>query len=549
MAVAIGLSLAFTADPVSAEGQLVIGPNSGGSPVLEWLAIPALFAIVPMLTARTELSTENALRLSLLLVLIAGAVLVMRWLRRGVWEVIRDRRWLMISAVFVGISCGILLLEKIPDISFFARPIALAALGTFMAKIVLKRCEKEYDALMKMEMSAERAANDGLATPTEHDKTRGIWGRIAAGASAAVAGIIGLTVVSAPSVGWIVSSRGIWLNSASVLLAFVGLAMLVFTSPALRQFGRKRKPGLVDQTPHANTMAEVATLLSGLFLFAASAAAAATDGVLHPVAALQSALIALFVSECILGNGLRLNLATVGWRAWWVVIAAGLGVFGIVYWSLTGGVGSAQGPAALGWSLLAVVLSIAMAALLAFAGTAVAYGIGSKVYLTQYTPFANAAQDIFLVSLMWLVAAWIPQTVVEHIPLDDGGALSRGWRVAVVLFAIVFLYFYVLVWILGNNETHAGRERKKKGLKVLPFAEVGASPWTRAAAMPRRLLEYAKKPQGKSLDEEQATALDGHTAVQNVLAIGLAFTAIVSIVPAVFHVIGDEKPSAVDRDS
>jgi hypothetical protein len=57
---------------------------------------------------------------------------------------------------------------------------------------------------------------------------------------------------------------------------------------------------------------------------------------------------------------------------------------------------------------------------------------------------SNAKQDLLLISLMWLISAWIPQVIVAHLP---NLGIETAVSVAAVLFSIIFLYGRALMWV------------------------------------------------------------------------------------------------------
>ncbi|MFJ5695955.1 hypothetical protein ACIP9X_19160 [Arthrobacter sp. NPDC093125] len=546
MAAAAGLSFAMTAEP-AVQGEDIQGTTTGarGSPALEWLAVPALFGVVPLISQHAGFAPSRLLPAAGAVVVVLLLTLGFRRFRRRAKGLGPDTSWFLIAALFLGTSFGVLVLIQAPDLGFHWRPILLALAAAGMSQIALVPCQADYARLMELEQSEIRKSSGGIAPPQEIAEQKGIWGRIGAAGVAAALVIITLTVSIAPAVGWLPATGHVSIEAPSVVLGAVALAVLALASPQVADARRERSGQRQSFPPSLNGVSLPATYAGcALFVIAGSLPWTGSPPTFHPVAALQAALVAIFIMECVVGNGLRLNLVRVTRATAILSFLAGAATFVIAYWSLTKGVGTSGAPVHLLTSLLANVGAMVIVGLIALTATAAAYGYGRTTYLTQYTPVSNAKQDLFLVSLLWLVLAWIPQTAAEHISRDDE---FHAVKVLGIVFSIILLSGRTLIWITGNNDSHSGREHVKAGFSAPSHALPDTSFWKRTKSLRKRTSAYLRGGDAVGLSKEAARleALDGHTAVQNAVALALVGVTLVGTFAALIQLAQDlVKPPA-----
>ena len=535
MAAAAGLAFAMTAEPLvhSEELSPSIDMGTRGSPALEWVAVPALFGIVPLIAQHTQLVSGRVPVSVGVIVLVLAVSVAFRRFRRRTWSLRRDLRWFLVSTVFLGASYGVLVLLQTPNLGFYLRPVLLTITAAALSQIALVKCQADYKRLIELEQSEIRKANSGLATPHELAEMKGIWGRLGGAGVAAAAAIVSLTVSVAPDVGWLPATGEVTVAAASMTLAVVGVIVLACALPQVADVQRRDPAQAEDSPPRPRAGSLPTTYAGSCLLVIAGVLPWVNTPVFHPVAALQAALIAVFMVECILGNGLRLNLVRVGRKTAMLGLLAGAAVFVTVYWALTIGVGSSNGPAHLLSSLLANVGAMFIVGLVTVTGTATAYAHGRTMYLTQYTPVSNAKQDFFLMALLWLVLAWIPQTAAEHISRDDP---LHDLKVLVIVLSIIAVCGKTLLWVTKNNDTHSGRERIKAGLDAPDYALPDASFLKRTAALPERISVYLRRAAVvPSKGSARYEAIDGHTAIQNAVALALVGVTLVGALPAIYE--------------
>lgn len=546
MAVAAGFAFAMTAEsPVSGEEYSGTSTSMRGSPAMEWLVVPALFGIVPLLAQRAGGDPWRLAASAAVVVVVVAMSLGFRWFRRRRWDMGRDSSWFVIAAFFLVASYGVLVLLQAPDLGFYLRPLLLTLTALALSQIALTKCQTDYARLMALEQSEIRKSRGGIASSEEVAEQKGIWGRIGGSGVAAAVALVSLTVSIAPAVGWLPATGVVSLSALSILFGGAAVAILALTIPQVADATQRKLPQTEVTSPKLR-VASLPAACVGCALFVIAGVlpwAGATS--FHPVAALQAALIAVFIVECVLGNGLRLNLARLSRETIVLGLLAGAATFVAAYWALTKGVGSSDGPVQIQLSLLANVGAMLVVTLIAITATASAYACGRAPYLTQYTPVSNAMQDSFLISLLWLVLAWMPQIAAEHISRDDP---LHTWKVLGIVLSITAVCGKTLLWITENNDLHSGRERKKAGLQAPGYALPGANFWMRTSSLPKRILAYMRATPSKSENgTAQHEALDGHTAVQNATALALVAVTLVGAVPAVVQVLQEHMQTKLNK--
>lgn len=531
MAVAAGLSFAMTAEPCVQDDHRPedFGPTRG-SPALEWLAIPALFGIVPLLVQ--TIAYEDQMQAAAIVLVAFALTISFRSFRRREWSLGSDSGWFLVAAIYLIASYGILVMFQVPDLAFLVRPALLALTALALSQIALVKCKTDYARLKQMELTDSSESDEGLATPNERAEKRGIWGRISSAGVAAALAIISLTVSVAPAVGWRPATGEISLGFPSAIIGAAGLAILACAFPQIVVSARRRSARTESTFSRPRTFAVGAIYVGCTLVVISGVLPWVDDPGFHHIAALQALLIAMFTVACVLGNGVRLHLVPVTRATVGLGLFTGAANFVVIYWALTKGVGSTNATVELGQSLLSNAGAMCLVAIVTVTATATAYVYGRTVYLTQYTPVTNSSQDVFLVSLLWLVFAWMPQTVAEHLPRDDPYHLEK---VLIIVLSIVGVGGKTLLWILGNNDTHAGRERTKAGFNPPPYARDGASLWLRIKTLPLRISAYFRGTKGPITEYARYDAIDGHTAIQNAVALSLMVVTLVGLAPALIQ--------------
>jgi hypothetical protein len=517
-AMATGFALASTEKPVAHD--LPASRRMHAFPSMELLSVPALFLIVPLVGAQTA----DRMTAPLAIVIVCSALLVAVIVRA-----LRDRTMIndkyMIS---LGIS-GALLFGGLAAAwigqrshNFVTGGFIMTLVGSILGQVFLPFYKRDFDLVMQIESSAERKKNRGRPTPEELAVTRRVWSRIAGFAVAAFSSLLALTIAVAPSLGWKngKSLEMSWIFSLPILTS---LAMLLLARPAVRR--SKNAPG---SDPCYSARSSSVFLLvpalgglistSALFLISEPANIFSTFPFfqsLFPV--FQSLFLAGFAVECTLGNGRRIHLIPLDRPTRISALFTGLAVFGAVYWSLTSGITQAGGPTTVELSFLTWAIAVSVVTSMIIVSTNTFFATAGKPHQSHYGPFGDTKQDLFLLSILWLVVGWLPQLVITHIPPD----VEERWSaIGSILAGFLLLFGAAFLWVLDNNDTHNGRERERWGQTVPPYARYGAPYNIRLAALPRRLLNYYRhgsvKDLGRSRSERLATGLDGHLAVQNV---------------------------------
>jgi hypothetical protein len=534
MAAAAGYSFAMTAEPLVQDERSTetLDMSTRGSPALEWVAVPALFAAVPLF-GQHPITAGGLPTSAAVVVAVLVCVLVLRRFRRRTWDWEGDNRWFLVTALFLVVSYGVPVLLQGPNLAFLLRPILLTLTAAALSQIALIKCQADYARLMELEQSKARKSNDGLATLDELAEQKGIWGRLGGAGVAATLAIVTLTVSIAPDVGWLPATGQISLGPTSMILGAAAMMTFFWVFPQIVDASRRKSVLPKGSSPSPRAGSLPATCVACGLLIIAGLLPWLDVPAFHPIAALQAALIAVFVVESIVGNGVRLNLVRVGREAVVLGLLAGTAAFLTIYWALTKGVGSSNAPVDLASSLLANIGAILIVALITISATSTAYGLGRARYLTQYTPVSNAKQDIFLVSLLWLVLAWIPQTAAEHISREDP---LHDLKVLGLVLSIIAVCGKTLLWITKNNDTHSGRERVKAGFDAPDYALPDAGFWRRTSALPVRIADYlGRTTVDRANNAARYDAIDGHTAVQNAVALALVCVTLVGALPAVYQ--------------
>jgi hypothetical protein len=514
-----GFAFALSAEPLlhgQGERPASIYPVARlrGPSTLDLVGIPPLFMAVPLIAAVAGL-WQSVVAVFLVLVLTAS------WhrYRRGAFGG-ATKHSLGQSAQLLCVAVGgVLFLHLTSQVGAFL----LWFLGLLLDWIVLKACKEDYERVMEMEESPERRANMGKPTPQDASDSAMIWGRIAARTVSAVACLLGFTLAVVPSMGWIAAERNVYLGPVAVGGVLILIMACCLALPANFQASRQRAAADQGRPPKPSTIAVYAAVAAGISAFAIGLSAV-TSG--HPIvpavtAAIQALLIAVFAAESVSANGLKLNLAQTSRRSRLIVTTTAGGVWGVAFWALTQGIGTPEGPVSVVQSLWVTLIAILLSWLLVASSTSAVYANGGRLYRTPYAPTSNVMQDMSLLGLMWLVTGWLPQTASAHFPIEP---LWDHWvNVGIVLSGFVVIYVQSLAWILRNNDSHNGRECRRRGLAVEDYAELGSSKEIRFRSLPGRVWAYFRSTEDATEPEAEVSALDGHTAVQNSIGLSLTF--------------------------
>jgi hypothetical protein len=253
-------------------------------------------------------------------------------------------------------------------------------------------------------------------------------------------------------------------------------------------------------------------------------------GSVNLIAVGQATLLAGFAATTVVGNGARLHLSPLGWAPRVAVACIGAAIFAISYWSLTAAIASSTGPVGLGVALAQWGGATILGCSLVVAVSAAVYAAGSRPYATHYPPLMGVIQDAFHLSALWLILGWLPQIAVANV---RGGTPERWAAVGTIIAGFLLLFGPAFLWVLENNDTHTGRERIRRGapLPIPGFALANAPTAVRVKSLVSRIRAYMRRPSSsEGRADSLARMLEGHTALQNALALTLAALTLVGIV-------------------
>jgi hypothetical protein len=184
------------------------------------------------------------------------------------------------------------------------------------------------------------------------------------------------------------------------------------------------------------------------------------------------------------------------------------------------------------------------------AATAVVYTAGGRAYQTDYPPVKSAAQDAFLLSILWLTLGWLPQTVLTHVPAH---ATERWAAVGTILAGFMLTFCPPFLWTLENNDTHVCRQRHLL-MPDEPPPDYGPtlseSSITRIKHLPSRIARFTEAVDndegvGTSRDQDARPFMDrlsGHTAAQNAIALALVAVSVVGAAGLTSGFTGRQEP-------
>lgn len=494
------------------------------SPVLETLAIPALFLLVPVQAGMTKSAADGEL---LRVLLWLGGVLllsmVFRVVRRGTRKVGDDKQWLFISGVFLLITCGALTFSRMGplDSAGVSTSFAFAVLAAVLAGPAIRLCDRDLQVIIKIEQTDEFRENDAPSAAQRPVINR-LYLRLGVCLLAAGSSVLGLTVLTGYAVGWIRGGDGIELGYWElVFLGVAGISTVALATMTLI-------PGIRHHVAQLAAGRELICVLVSISALGLVLGVATSGAPVDLWAGAQSLVIALFAGECILGNGLRLGLVKPVKASHWMLGCSTAGVWAAAYWSLTEGVDSPGGPVLLGWSFLALAVTLAVVGLFVFSVTTSIFGRTQTGNRPHDQRAGNALQDFVLLAVMWSLMAWLPQVIAAHIP--DQEVTAYKWvMVGMVFVGFLSLYITALFWLIETNDGHVQRQTNGAEANAMSGADADdgspisptSSHWTRLTSTKRRMEDYFRNDEADPDEVRKARALSGHTAIQNVLALSL----------------------------
>ncbi|MER5635624.1 hypothetical protein ABT095_01560 [Kitasatospora sp. NPDC002227] len=508
---------------------------------VEALAVCSVFGCVTLVVS-TDRSAPTWLVLAAPVAAALGAV-VLRWLRKNVTNIQAQAQVDSHYLVSAGISACVLSsagfatwLGARTDTEYITGGFLLTIVGAVIGGVFFQYFKKDFTELEAIEGDPALRTPEGWPSERQQRAARRVWIRLSAYTVSAFAAILVLAITLGHPLGWQPGQVRIPWNplfggvAAGALLLLLPLA----SDGARRAFRPRPRPPLVPAPPPPpSTWPAWVCAVASVVVLSCLCAAVAEHGVFNPLAAVQAVLLMLFAFEGMAGNGAWLHLRRLDSAAARCAVTTGAGAVGLtVYWSLTGLVRPDGRTAAPSHSLLAWGFAAALVLALTVLTTAAVFATAGRQYETDYPPAPSASQDAFLLSLLWLALGWLPQTVIAHIPAS---APERWAAIGTILASFMLAFGPPFLWVLENNDTHVNRQA---GIRHFTGATTyGSAPGTssaqRALALPSRVSRYPRALDPSTHpDRTEAflARLDGHTAVQNTLALCLAVVSLVGLV-------------------
>jgi hypothetical protein len=472
----------------------------------------------------------------------AGAA-ALRWLRSHVTHMAHQSPFTGAYGVAAGISSCLLAssvfaawLSQREGHEYITGGFILTIVGAVLGGVFFQYFKTDFEKLMTIEGDPARRLPDHVPSPAQRRAATKVWLRLASYCTAAFSAILVLTIALAPSLGWRGGNGRIeWhlLGVAGGVTAILTLSLLRPLTVAVAS--RAHPEGDPRNAPQASEFPAWWCAGAGLLVAGVATAALVHDRTFNALAVAQCVMMTLFAMESILGNGCWLHMAKLTRAsrsaAATVTVAAGL----VMYWSLTGLIRPHGRGAVVGRSLLVWICCVAVVFVLAEVATAVVYMAGGRAYQTDYPPVKGAAQDAFLLSILWLTLGWLPQTVLTHVPEH---ATERWAAVGTILAGFMLTFCPPFLWALENNDTHVCRQRRL----LMPDAPapgygptLSDSSITRIKHLPSRIARFAKAVDddegvGTTRNQDPPAFMDrlsGHTAAQNAIALALVAVSVV----------------------
>jgi hypothetical protein len=512
--------------------------QAGHSKALQMISVPALFAFLTLIALRSTWLPA--------VILTPAVAIVASIFLRYLYSDQRQRRSAWLSADYLaasGISACLLAagvfglwLSNHQSNDYITAGFLLTIIGAVLGGVFLPYFKADFEKLMRIEGDPNLRQPGGQPSPQQRQAARDAWPRLGGYAVSATASMLVLTVALAPSLGWHDGHAHVeWRQPLGI--AVIAIILMTPTAHAISE-ARKQHP----DPNHLN--APLGGSKYAWWSFAAGAFVAVTGAVwllhaasLNPLALLQAVLLAAFTLQNMLGNGAWLHTRRIQPVAQLAVTANALAVFVTTYWSLTEAVRPRGSVSTIGLSFAAFVSAVLFAAILVETTSCATYVAGGQPYNTDYPPIMGISQDTFLMTCMWFILGWMPQTVLAHVPANTP---ERWSAVGTILAGFLLLFGPAFLWILENNDTHVERQRAAR--KVRPESGPGnlasaTSSTDRIKTLPRRIEGLVRSIRGRSDnlgpdldDKEFIVRLSGHTAVQNALALILAVTTIIGII-------------------
>ncbi|MFD5074265.1 hypothetical protein [Streptomyces sp. NPDC058371] len=546
-------SLAYASlTSVTASGLGLAATTREGSPlsVVEALGACGLFGTVTVY-ASTSRPDHLGITLALPLLAVAGAV-SLRWLR-GRLHMPGQSPITGEYGVSAGMSACLLVASLFATTlvgrkdEYITGGFILTIAGAVLGGVLFQYFKADYVDLMAMEGDAARRSPDGRPSRAQRRAATRVWTRMASYSVAAFSAILTLTIALAPSLKWSPGSAQVpW----EILLCVGGVtAALVPATGRTVVIAWATADVSVPSAPERSAWpawicAGGATVISIVLLVVL-----VRDGALNILALLQALVMMLFASEGIAGNGVWLHAKRLTKTSTATLVSVAVATGLITYWSMSSLVRPEGRSANVGWSLLAWACCALAVLLLMVTATATVYRAGGRRYRTDYPPVKGVMQDAFLLTILWMVLGWLPQTVLAHVP----ASVDERWAAIGTLLAGFMLTFCPpFLWTLENNDTHVCRQREVRHATAPthgPFFEESSS--HRISALPDRIARYSHvvaAEEGEDTEELSAgdfmDRLSGHTAVQNALALVLVVISVVGAVGVLSAFSGPGEPPA-----
>lgn len=529
-AAAFGLAVGIT--PEQDQMDPTTGRLSGGerpSAGIEMIAVPSVFILLPVNVGLIDHGgLLDIAKAGVWLVLGLVLVALIWWTRREQHDLGKDAQWFFTATIFVTASSGALAFSRTitdQETAGASTSLAFALLATLLAGPAMRLCDADLQRIVSLELTVQTQDNRDF-TRLETLQRRHSYSRLAASGTAAIFSIIGLTILTGHAVGWLPGEASQqWTGMGLALAAAFGLStVLLLHSLHYSSHGSDEaahgggEPAGFAVPPIGRATALLMMCSSGLVLILG--AVISSDRPLDWYAGALSLCIAAFGGNCVLGNGLRVGLVRPTAASWFLISCVTSGIFAVVYWTLTEGIGTTAAPAMLGKSALTLLAGILISGLLMVSGTVTVVGHREDANRRYGVRLQDAFQDFLMLATMWTLMAWLPRLISAHIP--EQSVPQYKWVMAATIFAgFLALYVSALLWIIKINDGHVGRKMISLGILPDPHFAPDAHHWARLRSIRHRLPQYFAANTEGTRAEREARALATHTAAQNTLSLGL----------------------------
>ncbi|WP_269936668.1 hypothetical protein [Arthrobacter sp. HY1533] len=491
---------------------------------LEAMGTGALFIILPVAASNVTPSRGAHLaQLALLFILIFGLVLTLRVFLRGSAQIGNDYLWLVTSFVFLASTTGALAASESQELSGAVMSLLFGLLSAVLAGPGMRMAKSELATITEIEAQISSDANSELKDSKVIVITvNRVRLQLTLSFLAAFASILGLTILTLKSFNWTVKQEVL---IPDISLIGCGLAIIVVVVVMLLLHSKMRT--LISHSTNTAQLGVHRVLLVAMSVVSIVIFGRDTllSGELSVLPIMQSALLGCFAFFCVINNGIRLhsNRVSPGWLG--ASSFMGVAVFVLVNWSLTVGVGGRESAVPFLNSLFVFLFAYGVVAALVMGNTVTAFRMGAVESGTYSDAQTNAAQDSLMILAQWLFLAWLPHSVVAHVP-EQKYDFFRWILVSVVLIGFLTLYVTGLRWIIGVNNSHVGRQMAARNLNVPAYAGDDCSELDSVMSLPGRMKLYRGPDRLESEEEKQMRLLDSHIATQNLLAIALVVSSV-----------------------